>query len=138
MTKTINIKKFVSLGLFGLLFVFIVLYTFFQMKSLSRGVDLKIAGIVDGQIFEKDFIELTGEAIHANLITLNGREVSVDENKNFKENLVLSPGTNIVTLEAKDKYNKKTFYEYRVFYKEKTDTATALNIQTNAVSNYEN
>ncbi len=127
MTRTINIKKFLGLGLLGGLFAFIVFYTFFQTKSIARGVDLRIVGITDGEVFEGDILTLTGQATHANHITISGREIVVDKEDRFSEELVLSPGINIITIEAKDKFNKYTQNIYRVFYKESSIKATALN-----------
>lgn len=127
MTRTTNIKKIIGLGALGFLFAFIVFYTIFQTKSLAKGVDMDIVGITDGEVFEDDIITLTGFAIHANFITMNGKEVVVDGDEKFTEELILSPGINIVTFEAKDKFNQKTSYEYRVFYKDQSLQATALN-----------
>lgn len=114
------------MGLFGALFAFIIFYTIFQTKSLAKGVDFDVVGITDGEVFEKDILALTGKAVHANYITVNGREILVDEKETFAEELVLSPGINIVTFEAKDRFNKRTSFEYRVFYKKGADTVATL------------
>lgn len=115
------------MGLLGTLFVFIIIYTVFQTKSLTKGVNLHINGVSDGQVFEGDTLALTGQAIHANHLSINGREILVDKEDRFTEELVLSPGYNIITVEAEDKFKKKTGNTYRVFYKEQSVKATALN-----------
>lgn len=127
MTRTTNIKKFLGVGVFIGLFVFIVFYAFFQTRSLARGVDLVVKGISDGAIFEGNILNLTGQATHAKHIRINDREILVDKDNNFSDELVLSPGYNIITIEAEDKYDKKTEASYRVFYKEDSSKATALN-----------
>ncbi len=127
MTRTISIKKFIGIGLLGALFAFIIIYTVIETKALARGVELKIAGISDGEVFEKDILAITGQAENANHITIDGREIKVDKDKRFTQELILSPGLNIITVEAQDKFKKKTNNTYRVFYKEQTVKATALN-----------
>ncbi len=127
MTRTINIKKFLGFGVLIGLFVFIVAYSIFQTRSLAKGVDLLVSGITDGEIFNGSILTLSGQATHAKHIKINGREILVDQNDNFSEELVLSPGYNIITVEAEDKFDKKTGETYRVFYKEDSAKATALN-----------
>jgi hypothetical protein len=126
MTRTINIKKFIGLGLLGGLFAFIGIYAIFQTKALAKGVDLVIAGITDGEVVGDETIELSGQAIHANFISINGREIVVDKEDKFSEELILSPGLNIITIEAEDKFDKRTSNAYRIFYKETDNVATTL------------
>lgn len=117
MTRTISIKTYLKFGLLGLLFVFIGLYSLFQVKALAKGVDLEVKGIEDGAVLDHNTVQLKGLALHANHITINDKEVHVDKESNFSEELVLSPGYNIIAIEAQDKFNKKTEKIYRVFYK---------------------
>lgn len=109
------------------LFVFIVAYSIFQTRSLAKGVDLSVHGINDGAVFDGNLLTLSGQATHAKHIMINDREILVDKNENFSEELILSPGLNIITIKAEDKFDKKTDVAYRVFYKEDSAKATALN-----------
>ena len=65
MTRTISIKKYLRIGIFGGLFLFIILYTFFQTKAISRGVDLVIEGLTDGSSLNEDIVSVSGKATHA-------------------------------------------------------------------------
>ncbi len=127
MTRTINIKKFLGFGVLAGLFIFIVGYSIFQTRSLAKGVDLIVNGIKDGAVFNGSILTLSGQATHARHIMINDREILVDRDDNFSEELILSPGLNIITVEAEDKFDKKTDVTYRVFYKENSAKATALN-----------
>ncbi len=120
MTRTISIKKYLRIGIFGGLFLFIILYTFFQTKAISRGVDLHIEGLVDGAALAEDIVSISGKATHATHLLINGKETVIDENDNFALELALSPGYNIITIEAEDRFEKKTKEVYRVLYEEKT------------------
>jgi hypothetical protein len=126
MTRTTSIKNFIGFGILIGLFVFIFAYSIFQTRSLTKGVDLIVEGIKDGQIFEGNILSLYGKAVHAKHISINDKEILIDTEENFKEEVVLSPGYNIITIEAKDKFDKKTNLTYRVFYKQTPSKETAL------------
>ena len=116
MTRTINIKKFLGFGLFAGLFLFIISYSIFQTKAISRGVTLNIANIKDGEVSSSGILTLTGTALHATYLSVNNKEIVVDEKNGFSEELVLSDGYNIITIEAKDKFGKATEKSFRVLY----------------------
>ena len=120
MTRTINIKTYLRFGLLGLLFAFIGVYSIFQVNALAKGVNLEVKGIEDGETLQTGVVELAGLAEHASVLTVNGKEVSIDKESNFKSELVLSPGYNIISIEAEDKFKKKTEIVYRVFYKQES------------------
>ncbi len=121
MTRTTNIKNYLRIGIFGGLFLFIVIYTIFQTKAISRGVDLVISGLADGLALSEDIVKLSGTAVHAKHLLINGKETVIDENDNFSLELALSPGYNIITIEAEDRFKKKTRRVYRVLYEERAE-----------------
>ena len=127
MTRTTDIKKFLKLALLTGLFAFIVIYSVFQTKALAKGVNLTMSGIDDGEMFENGILTLSGQALHAKHISINDKELPVDENERFLEELVLSPGYNIITVKAEDKFNKTTKKIYHVYYDEHANFLTALN-----------
>lgn len=128
MTKTINIKKYFRIGLLSSLFVFIIAYTIFQTKSINRGVVLNIEGIKDGEMFNTPIVPIQGSAVHASHLYVNGREIAVDIKGDFKYELVMSSGYNIITVEAEDRFSKSTRKIYNVFFKEPTEDV-ALSVQ---------
>ena len=126
MTRTISIKKYLPIGLLTGLFVFIIFYTFFRTKAVSRGVTLEIQGLEDGQTVGDEIVRLSGNAKHASHLLINGREILIDKENNFAEELVLSHGYNIITIEAEDRFAKVTSEVYKVFVKTgETVVATA-------------
>lgn len=131
MTRTISIKKYLRIGIFGGLFLFIILYTVFQTKAISRGVDLVIEGLTDGSSLNEDIVSVSGKATHATHLLINGKETVIDENDNFALELALSPGYNIITIEAEDRFEKKTKEVYRVLYEEKTPAAPIESVVNN-------
>ncbi len=123
MTKTISIKKVINYGALILLFSFILIYTFFRTRAINHGVDIKISGIKNGEIIQENTILLSGKAKHAKRLLINDKEVLVDKESSFKEELILSPGYNLITISAEDKFNKKEKIVYHVFFEEKSEVA---------------
>lgn len=127
MTRTTSIKKFLKLGLLIGLFSFITIYSIFQTKALAKGVGLTLSGIDDGEMFEAGVLTISGKAVHAKHVSINDKELPVDEEEQFFEELVLSPGYNIITVKAEDKFSKITKNTYHVYYDEHANALTAFN-----------
>lgn len=118
MTRTTSIKKWLRLGLISGLFVFIIAFSFFQTTSLKRGSVITIENLTDGAVFETAVVALSGTAIHTTHLSVNGREIPVDEESRFSDELVLSPGYNIITISGSDKFKQQKSLVYRVLYRE--------------------
>ncbi len=131
MTRTISIKKILGPLLFIGLFVFIVSYALFQTKAISKGVSLNILNIKDGDIFYGEILKLSGSAQHATHLAINDREIAIDDENGFSEELVLSEGYNIITVEAKDKFDKETMKVYRVLYEAPAPTMDVATLPAN-------
>ena len=96
--------------------LFIVIYAFFQSKYLIFGVKIKDINIENQTSFTTNSFEIKGNAKHAVEVILNGREISIDKEGNFKESLALNEGYNIVTLKAKDKFGHQDEKNYNLTY----------------------
>lgn len=103
-----NLKKIIRVTLTVLFFSFILLYAILNTRLISRGIDLSINGIENGKIYIEGTLEITGNAKRAKHVLVNGREISVNQQGDFKDYLVLLPGYNIMTISAEDKFGKIT------------------------------
>ena len=110
-------KKIIGWWVVAGFFVFILFYAFFVSKSLLFGVKLKNISITDGATYTDRLLEVSGNAKNAINVSLNSSEVAIDQSGNFKETIALSPGYNIVTLEAKDKFGNSDENHYKIIYK---------------------
>jgi hypothetical protein len=113
-----NFKRIVSIAAPALLFLIIASYTYYKTRDLLRGVVLSVNGITDGETFTEPEVSLTGSAKNALMLSINGREIFIDRNANFSENLLLLPGYNIVAIKAEDKFGKKAEKDYQVTLKQ--------------------
>lgn len=118
-----NAKKLLKIISLSIFFLFIILYAFFRSKELIFGIKIKDVNMqnarlndVVGQgikVNDSSFL-LTGNAKNATNLYLNGREISVDQKGNFKEDLALLSGYNIINIKAKDKFGNVDEKNYQV------------------------
>lgn len=99
--RTILIYAIIIVG--AILFV---AYVLFQARFLLAGPQIFVERLPATQ--SERLIELEGQARNIVRITLNGRQIYTDKAGNFKEALVLENGYTIATLEAEDRYGRKT------------------------------
>lgn len=114
-TKSANsyIKLFV-----GILFVILITgYTYFQSGNFIEGPTLVIDTPANGSTFSKSLITIEGTARHITHIQLNNDQIFVDEYGKFSEQLLLSLGYNIITLEAQDRFGRETTKTLELVYK---------------------
>lgn len=111
-----NDKKILHTAILAAFFLLIVGYSIFRSHYLLVGVKIKDVNIEDGAKFEQNVIELTGNAKNAVNLTLNGREISINQDGDFNETFALLPGYNIVSITAKDKFGYTDEKNYRLVY----------------------
>lgn len=111
---TTDFKKIVKMALIAVLLLFMVIYGFARSKDLIFGVKIRNVNITDGMKAENDVLEITGNAKNAKALALNGREISIDQNGNFKETIALHLGYNIVDIKAKDDFGGKDEKIYKI------------------------
>lgn len=114
-------KKTLKMVLLGTLFLFIAVYSFAGSRQLVFGVKIKDVNIVDGSKLDHSVLEITGNAKNALKLTLNGREISIDQRGNFNETIALLLGYNIITIRAEDKFGNVDEKNYQLIYSEKIE-----------------
>lgn len=109
----------------GLLCIFILVifgYSFFQARNLIFGPAIYINSPINGNTYISPLVEIKGLAKNANYLTFDDRPIFTDEFGNFEEKILLSPGYNIIKLDAQDKFGKKTEKIIEVILKTNPDT----------------
>ncbi|MFZ3011688.1 MAG: hypothetical protein WA060_01660 [Minisyncoccia bacterium] len=109
-------KKIVKIAGFSVFFILIILYAIFISKDLIFGIKIREVNLSDGTVFTENIVKLTGNAKNAIKLTLNGREISIDQEGNFGETIALLPGYNIVTIKAEDKFGYVDEKNYKLIY----------------------
>jgi len=103
--NAISILKSTSLSVF---FILIIVYALFQGSKIIIGPTIKIYSPENGATFSQSLIEIEGVAKNISYINLNNRPIFTDKNGYFKEKFLLSPGYNIIKLDARDKFKNHT------------------------------
>lgn len=78
------------------------------MQNIVTGPVIIVTEPVNGAVLSESLIEVVGTTKNISSINLNNRQIFIDESGAFREKLILSPGYNIITLRAKDKFGIET------------------------------
>lgn len=110
--KHVNVKAIA----FAILICGILGYTLFQMQNVITGPVITIAAPQNGAEVDRALSIVEGTTRNITAISINGRNISVDEHGTFSEKLLLSPGYNIITLHAEDKFGRTTEKTLELIY----------------------
>jgi len=83
---------------------------------LIFGVKIKNVNITDGIKAADSILKVVGNAKNAINLSLDGREISIDENGNFNETIALLSGYNIINIRVKDKFGYVDEKNYKLIY----------------------
>ena len=109
-------KKIIKIAGFSVFFILIIIYAIFISKDLIFGIKITEVNLSDGAVFTENIVKLSGNAKNAIKLTLNGREISIDQEGNFGETIALLPGYNIVTIKAEDKFGYVDEKNYQLMF----------------------
>ncbi|MEI8269858.1 MAG: hypothetical protein WCG45_00655 [bacterium] len=109
-------KKILKITLLSIFFVFIIIFVFFNSRNLIFGVKIKNVNITDNMKATENIQKITGVAKNAIKISLNGREISIDQKGNFDETISLSVGYNLINIKAQDKFGNVDEKNYQLIY----------------------
>ncbi|MFZ2072071.1 MAG: hypothetical protein WA101_03435 [Minisyncoccia bacterium] len=118
-----NAKKIIKISSVSFFFIIIIIYAFFTSKELIFGIKIKNVNLVDNSVMTENIVKVTGNAKNAIKLTLNDREISVDQKGNFEETISLLLGYNIITIKAKDKFGNSDEKNYKLIYKAEVNPA---------------
>ncbi len=105
-------------ALITLVILIIAGYSLFQAQKLIRGPIIDIDTPQNGMTYTSPLIEISGRARNVSYLNLDGRKIFTDKDGYFKEKFVLSPGRNVLTLDAEDKFKTSRKKQIEVVLKE--------------------
>jgi hypothetical protein len=113
-----NAISIIRITLITLLVLIIAGYSLFQAQKLLTGPVIDVYSPQNGATFNGALIEVTGKARNIAYLNLDDRPIFTDKNGYFSEKLLLSPGYNIIKLDARDKFKTYTEKKLEVILKE--------------------
>jgi hypothetical protein len=123
LTLKIALGSFLGLSVLGLVW--------YNLKDVILGTPLSVATATDGATLDTPFLPISGTARHARELSINGRAVTVNRQGHFTDEVVLSPGYNIVEVAAKDQFGNTKTKTYQVVVQPGTNVASVTTIPTN-------
>ncbi len=109
----------------------LVLYVVFQARNLILGPRIAFIAPLDGETLSGPVIEVRGTATNVSFITLNDKQIFVNDNGEFKERLLPSPGLVILTLKAKDRFGREKIEQAQIVVLETKDKPLATTTEPN-------
>ncbi len=113
-----NALSTLRIALLLLLGLVILGYSLFQAQKLITGPVIEIYSPQNGSTVNGALVEIEGRAYNISYLNLDDRPIFTDKNGYFKETLLLSPGFNIIKLDAHDKFKKYTEKQLKIILKE--------------------
>ncbi len=104
-------------GALALAALLIALYSYSRAEDLIRGPAVTILEPENGATVSAALVEVMGTARNITRISLDDREIFVDESGAFREKLLLSYGYTILTVKAEDRFGRKTEKSIELVYK---------------------
>lgn len=95
----------------------LLVYGYYQGRNLIFGPELTVTSPINGETLTSSLVEVRGTAKNVAFLSLNGRQVFVDENGTLEEQLLLSYGHTIISLKGRDKFGAEKEVTLEVVYK---------------------
>lgn len=106
----------IKIILFVSLFLISGTYGTYKAKDLIIGPSITVNEPLNGSTLNESSVEIEGLVKNAEFVTINGSSILMTPEGSFKEKLLLSYGYNIITLEAKDRFNKSVTKTIELIY----------------------
>ncbi|CAN5142958.1 hypothetical protein BH11PAT3_BH11PAT3_2290 [soil metagenome] len=103
-------------GLWFILFLLLITYSLFQGRFVILGPSIHITYPQDGTRLDTQVYMLSGVAKNIAYISLNDRQIFVDQEGNFSEKLIAPPGLSIIMVRARDRFGRQEEQTVRVVY----------------------
>ncbi len=100
-------QKIVFLATFIFLFLF-VFYLVSQYRAFTGAPELSVISPKEGEVFNKNTITISGITDKDAQLFINNQKVEVDDKGAFKQDIVVNPGVNTLSIESQSKLGKKT------------------------------
>lgn len=101
-------------GLFTLLGIAVCILVSYNIKDRIFGSPLSVNTASDGTTLSDSFLPITGIAKHARELLINGRAIAIDREGHFNDEVLLSPGYNIVEVALRDQFGNTQVKTYHV------------------------
>jgi hypothetical protein len=119
-----KLKKGFNVRLFLIItsVLLLISYGIFNARDLIIGPTIEIFSPAKDMETTENVIDIKGQAKNVAFISLNEKPIFVDTEGLFEEKLLLSPGSNIIEIRARDRFKKEIIKTIKIYYKQSTTT----------------
>ena len=86
--------------------LFLGIYFLYQARGFLIGPEIVIDSPRSGEIIHDSYLPVKGQAFNIASLSVNGRQIFIDERGVFNEGLLLARGYNIIEITASDKFGR--------------------------------
>lgn len=97
--------------------IFLLFFGYLKTKNVFEGPSITIETPKNGETVSSSLTTIEGIARNVAFLSLNDRQIYLDQNGRLEEKLLLAEGYNILTLKARDKFGKMTENRIELVYK---------------------
>ncbi len=112
-----NVKLFVI----WMSILMLVSYGFFNARNLIMGPTLEIFTPAKDTETANNVLVVKGRAKNITFISLNEKPIFVDTDGLFEDKLLLSPGSNLIEVKAKDRFQNEVVKTVKIYYTEEAE-----------------
>jgi len=103
--------------LIGLVVVALMTYVGFEISNIFSPPELIISNPQDYVTVNENYVEVTGQTEHSATLSINGKEIFIDDDGGFSETVTLKEGINNISISATKEKSKDATIVRRVLYK---------------------
>jgi cytoskeletal protein RodZ len=104
-------------------------YFLHQINSFNSKPYLFIDSPTADEVVKDKELTVSGKTEADAVLRINGQEISVGGEGNFSQKITLSPGRNVLVVEAKNRFNKTDTKEINIVYEKPQDRMTVEEIK---------
>lgn len=121
--------RYLRIGVGALLGLIILGYGASKSVNLVTGPRLEIESPKNGETVRDSFLLIKGSAKNVAFLTLNDKQIFIDDQGNIADQLLLYEGYNIMTVKAKDKFGREKVVVREVIYNRPDDRQQTIDIR---------
>jgi hypothetical protein len=135
LTRTSYIR-ILRIAVAAIIIIVIVAYAIWRSLNYARGPAITILEPANGTSATASTLSIKGHVDRVNNLTMNGAPISIDEQGNFVQSIVVFPGTNKITFVASDQFGRSEQKELDIVgtVDFKTTANTPISASTSAAS----
>ena len=115
-TRMLKNGRYIRIGVGALLGLIILGYGASKSVNLIVGPQLQIESPTNGETVREPFLIIKGSAKNVAFLSLNDKQIFIDDQGDISDQILLYEGYNIITAKAKDKFGREKIVTREIVY----------------------